>query len=151
MMYFGTRERAVWVKAPAPGAGFASVGYTEGLSYLNGGGNMRNSVNAHMEYDMSWGSLGRDDISEIEDYAFNTYGEGLIYFNDPMAVDRNLFNRAWSIPKITAQDGIPLTGTVRPAFTLIGNTTLDYPLHGATYTITSGQASRKFYCPIPLG
>jgi hypothetical protein len=150
-MYFGTRERGEWVKAPAPGAGFGAVGYSDSLIYLNGGALQRNSSNAHMEYEMSWGSVTRDEVAQIEDYAYGLYGTGLTYILDPVAADRNQFNRSWSAPKITAEDGVPLTGTVRPTLALIGDTTLDYPLHAAQYAITAGQASRKFYCPIPLG
>lgn len=151
MMYFGTRERMQWVSAPAPGAGFSATAYSTKLQYLNGGAGVRNSIGSHMEYDLSWGSLTRDQIQEISDYADQLYGDGLIYFLDPVALERNLFNRQWAAPKITAEDGIPLTGTATPAKVLINDMSLDYPMYGAQYSITSGQASRKFHCPIPPG
>ena len=151
MMYFGTRERALWVAAPAPGAGFAAEGYSSKMQYSNGGGSVRNSKGAHLEYDFSWGSLTRDQIAEIEDYAYGLYGDGLVYPLDPYAMDRNAFNAQWAAPKITAEDGIPLTGTERPDRTLVGDLSLGYPMYGATYTVTAGQEARKFYVPVPLG
>jgi hypothetical protein len=151
LMYLGTRERAQWVKAAAPGAGFSSEGYSERIAYLNGGAGLRNSVGAHMEYDFTWQSISRDQVSEIENYAYGLYGDGLIYFVDPYAMDRNLFSMQWSVPKITAEDGIPLTGTARPAKILLGDMALGYPMYGAQYSVTAGQAARKFHCPIPPG
>lgn len=148
-MYFGTRERMVFVAAPAPGAGFAAKGYSERLDYYNGGVGLRNSTGSHQEYDMSWGSLTRDQIEDIEDYAYNLYGDGLIHFLDPYAMDRNLFNRQWSSPKITAEDGIPLAGTTRPVKVLLGDGGLGYPFSAAQYTITTGMPALKFHCPIP--
>lgn len=151
LMYFGTKDRMQWVKAPAPGAGFAATAYSAGLSYLNGGASQRNSVNAHMEYALSWSSITADEIAQIEDYAFGLYGDDLIRWLDPTAAERNVFNRAWAAPKITAEDGIPLIGTATPALVTVGDMSLGYPLQGAQYAITSGMAARKFYCPIPLG
>lgn len=153
MMYFGNREKMRWVKAPAPGAGFSAIGYTDTVEFTSGGMGARNSVNAHMEYDLSWGSLTLDEIAQIEDYAYGLYTSknGLIYWLDPTAMDRNLFNRAWAAPKITAEDGVPFTGGKRPSLQYIGDTSLDYPAYAASYTVDAGQVSRKFYCPIPPG
>lgn len=151
MMYFGTKDRMRWVKAPAPGAGFGARGFSDSLQYQGGGVGVRNSTNAHMEYTMSWGSLTRDEIAAIEDYSYGLYGDGLIHFLDPVAIDRNLFNFQWASPKITAEDGIPLAGTVRPNKVLINNLTLDYPMHAAQYAVTTTTPKREFYCPIPDG
>jgi hypothetical protein len=151
LMYFGTKERMAWVKAPAPGAGFAAVGFTDTIRYQNGGLGMRNSKNAHLEYDMSWGSATRDQVAAIESYQYGLYGDGLIHFLDPVAIDRNLFNAQWAAPKLTAEDGIPLAGNARPNKVLIGDTSLDYPLYAAQYTVTPSSAKRYFYCPIPPG
>lgn len=151
MMYFGTKDRMRWVNAPAPGAGFGARGFSDSLQYQNGGIGVRNSTNAHMEYTMSWGSLTRDEVAAIEDYSYGLYGDGLIYFLDPVAIDRNLFNFQWASPKITAEDGVPLAGTVRPAKVLINNLTLDYPMYGAQYSVTTTTPKRSFYCPIPEG
>lgn len=151
MMYFGTRDRAVWVEAPAPGAGFAATGFEERIQYINGGVGLRQSTNAHLEYDFTWNSLTRDQIAAIEDYSYGLYGNGLVHFLDPVAMDRNLFNAAWAAPKITAEDGIPLVGSVRPSRVLIGDMSLNYPMYAAQYTVTTSMVSREFYCPIPLG
>lgn len=151
LMYFGTRERMRWVPAAAPGAGFNAVGYSDRIDYLGGGAGLRNSTGAHMEYELSWGSLTRDQIAQIEDYAYGLYGDGLIYFVDPIAMDRNMFSMQWAAPKITAEDGIPLTGTNRPAKVLINDMSLGYPMYAAQYTVAAGQAGLSFHCPIPPG
>lgn len=150
-MYFGTKERAVWVPAPAPGAGFGAQGFTDTIQYMNGGIGVRNSNVAHLEYNMSWSSLTRDQIAAIEDYSYGLYGDGLIYFLDPVAQDRNLFSQQWASPKLGAEDGIPLAGTVRPSKVLIGNLSLSYPLYAAQYSVTTATPKREFYCPIPDG
>lgn len=151
LMYFGTKERAAWVKAPAPGAGFGAQGFSDSLQYMNGGVGVRNSNNAHLEYDMTWGSMTRDELAAIEDYSYGLYGDGLIYFLDPVAIDRNLFNAAWASPKLTAEDGIPLAGTSRPNKVLIGDVSQGYPLYAAQYSVTAASPKRSFYCPIPPG
>lgn len=150
-MYLGTREKARWVADPAPGAGYIAAGWSANMSYMNGGAMQRNSSNSHMEYELTWGSLSRDQIAEIEDYGYGLYGDGLIYWLDPVAMDRNLFNVGWSVAKIAAEDGIPLTGLTRPERQLIGDMSLDYPLYGATYSVTEGDNARTFYCPLPDG
>jgi hypothetical protein len=149
MMYFGTRERMRWVKAPAPGAGFASSSFSDRIDYLTGGVGLRSSVNAHLEYDFSWGSMTRDEIAEIEDYAYKLYGDDLIYPIDTYAMDRNLFNVAWAAPKITAEDGVSLIPGVKPKLVLMGDMSMDYPMNGASYTFTAGASARKFHQPIP--
>lgn len=151
LMYFGTRERMQWVKAPAPGAGFTAAGYSDRIDYLGGGAGLRNSVGAHMEYDFTWNSLTRDQVSQIEDYAYGLFGDGLVYPVDPYAMDRNLFSMQWASPKITAEDGIPLTGTTRPNRVLINDMSLGYPMYAAQYSVSAGQTGLTFHCPIPPG
>lgn len=150
LMYFGTKERMRWVPAPAPGAGYTAEAYSNQMNYSNGGTSLRNSKGAHLEYDLTWGSLTRDQVGQIEDYAYGLYGDGLNYYVDPYAMDRNLFSAMWASPKLTAEDGIPLTGTTRPAKVLINDMSLDYPMYGAQYAVTAAQTARTFHLPIPV-
>lgn len=150
-MYFGNRKLMRWVKAPAPGAGFTTAGYTGRMEYLNGGVGLRESTNAHQEYTLAWDSASREDIRLITDYAYGMYGDDLIVWLDPLSMSSNVLSKSWSMPAIGAKDGVPLAGTERPELVLNENLSLGYPSEMARYTVNSSDALRKTHIPIPEG
>ena len=150
-MYLGTKERTVWIKDPNTNSDYDVIGYLDTINYLNGGVGVRDSKNSHREYSYTWNVMSREMIGNLEGFSSGLYGDGLIYFLDPVAMDKNLFSAQWAAPKITAEDGIPLAGTVRPAKVLVGDTSLAYPLYGAQYSVTTSTPKREFYSPLPTG
>ena len=150
-MYLGTKERTVWIKDPNTNSDYDVIGYLDTINYLNGGVGVRDSKNSHREYSYTWNVMSREMIGDLEGFSSGLYGDGLNYFLDPVAMDKNLFSAQWAAPKITAEDGIPLAGTVRPAKVLVGDTSLAYPLYGAQYSVTTSTPKREFYSPLPTG
>jgi hypothetical protein len=150
-IYFGTKEYAHWIRAFAPGITYQPVGYPERLQFLNGGTASRQSFNAHMEYTLTWPNTTRDRVRQVTDFAYGIYGMGYIYWLDPVAMDKNLFNLGWSTPGIATMDALPLVGTTRPERVINGDQSLGYPAVMARYSVTPGDAARSFYAPVPAG
>jgi hypothetical protein len=150
-MYFGTKRKMRWVKVDSPGRAATTNGYSERLDFTSGGVALRESVNGHQEYTLTWNSMTREQARQVTDYAFGIYGSDYIYFVDPVAADQNILNPAWSAPGITAKDGVPLAGNKRPKIVLNGDLSYDYPYEMARYELTEADTSRSFYIPIPPG
>lgn len=150
-MYFGTKRKMRWVKIDAPGRSQEMSGFSDRLDYSNGGVSLRESTNAHQEFTLSWNSMTREQARAVTDYAYGIYGSGEIYFVDPVSADQNVLNVAWSAPAITAKDGVPLAGKIRPTLVQNSNLQYDYPAEMARYNLTEDDTSRSFYVPIPPG
>lgn len=106
MIYFGTRERMIWVKAPATGTPLSAESWTNSGQDLNGGGYVLNSEASHKNYEFTWGASPADEVYAITDYFSGAYGTGPLYFIDPFAQKRNLFNDPFSIPFKMIQMGL---------------------------------------------
>ena len=150
-MYFGTKRLMRWVKVDAPGRAQGTAGYSERLDYLNGGVGLRESVNAHQEFTLTWNSMTRDQARAVTDFAYGIYGSGPIYFVDPVSADQNILNPAWSAPGLTAKDAVPLAGRKRPKLVANPDLSRGYPIDMARYDLTAADPRRSFYIPIPPG
>ena len=91
-MYLGTKERTVWIKDPNTNSDYDVIGYLDTINYLNGGVGVRDSKNSHREYSYTWNVMSREMIGDLEGFSSGLYGDGLIYFLDPVAMDKNLFS-----------------------------------------------------------
>lgn len=150
-VFFGTRQRMRWIKTPSPGSTPAMAGATERFDFSNGGVAVRDSVNGHMEWTLTWNLMTRALARQVTDYAYKIYGDGPFYFLDPFALDQNVLNKAWSAPGITAKDGVPLAGRKRPTIVPNLDFSRDYPADMARYALAAADARRSFYVPIPAG
>lgn len=99
MIYFGTRDRMRWVKAPAVNTPLSKAGWSNVGTDLNGGGYAKLSPTAHREYEFTWGASPAQDIYDILDYRSGAYGLGFLYYLDPFAMETNAFSEAFSMPK----------------------------------------------------
>jgi hypothetical protein len=97
-MWMGTRDFADWVPACSINADFSSVGWSAKTTYLNGGAYVRRSRGTHKEYELNWPLSPRDDLRKIDDLAKGLWGDGLIYFLDPFAMDKNVLPPHWASP-----------------------------------------------------
>lgn len=153
MMYFGTRGYMQWVPACATNPDFSQVGWNSQMQYLNGGAGVRSSAGSHKEYTMSWDSASRDALRPIIDYASGVYdstdGINLIYWLDPMAMDKNLLPMLWSFPAQGVADGLTLTPGQDPTVGSTPYNTLGYPARSATYR--TNISSQTVWVPIPPG
>lgn len=150
-MYFGTKKRMRWVKMFAPRPGYSMVGSSERMDFSNGGAGLRNSVNGHMEYQLTWNTMTGEEARQVTDYAYGLYGSDSIYFVDPAAAHQNVLNKAWSAPGLTAKDGVPLAGRKRPRLVQNLDLSRDCPADMARYDLTATDERRSFYVPIPPG
>jgi len=159
MLYFGTRERMTWVRAPDANYEGSRVGWEQGTpGFLNGGTYIRRSTAAHRTFNYSWSMMSRDEIRDIMDYAEGVWGSGAIYFLDPFAMDKNLLPQHWATPRTTLEDAPSLSGGDRAGvieYPLDMPNSNGYPLRGTTYAVDStwpaAAARPKLYVPIPPG
>ncbi len=133
-MWFGTRDYPQWVSCPVVDADMSKLGWQSQQLYLNGGARVRRSSTAHKEYNLSWNLQSRDNIRQINDYADGIYGDGLIYFIDPFAANRNVAPQYWAAPMLGAEDAPILHGSVRPTTITTNTNTNGYPTKSAVYT-----------------
>lgn len=148
-MYMGTKTRADWVPAPASGGSHAEIGWSSQQQYLNGGAYVRRSKATHKEYELSWNPTNRAELRKITDMASGLWGEGLIYFLDPMAMDQNLLPQFMASPMLAKYDGLPLMDDQEPVLGPVTNNSLGYPVYEAQYG--AGNFRQEVYIPIPYG
>jgi hypothetical protein len=147
--WFGTRDYMQWVPCPNVDSDMSKIGWQAQAQYLNGGARIRKSSTAHKEYNLSWGLQSRDNLRLVGDYADGIYGDGLIFFIDPFAADKNVLPQYWAAPMLAADDGPILHGTTAPNTIATDVNFYGYPTKSAVYTTTSGGTSSKVFIPIP--
>jgi hypothetical protein len=149
-MWMATRDHGDWVPCANSGADFSSVGYASTTQYLNGGAYVRRSRTTHREYELAWPLLPRDALRPIDDIAKGLWGDGLIYFLDPFAMDKNALPPHWAAPMLSAGDAPPLVGETPPVLSVTPANSLGYPIRTATYSGVDMDA-QTLYVPIPRG
>lgn len=158
-IYFGTKERMVWVRAPQIDYDASKIGWEGGTTqFLNGGAYVRRSTTAHKQYNFTWTNLSRDEIRLINDFADGVYGDGPIYFIDPFAADKNVLPQAWATPRLVFKDAPVLSGQDRNAFIqypVALNNSLGYPTIAPQYvwdtTWPAITLRPTLYIPVPPG
>ena len=150
-MYFGTRERMTWVKAPAIEAGLSRARWGTSGVYLNGGAYVRQSNTGHKKYSFSWGMTAQENIYTIVDYADGLYGTGLMHFHDPFAMGVNVFSQAWAAPSLAGTDAPSLIEGIRPTLSPTPDNNYAYPSNSAVYTLLADSSVNEFLIPVPAG
>lgn len=148
-MWFGTRGYMQHVPMPAFNADFSKQGFSTSTQYLNGGASVRNSTSSHKVYNLAWNLTRRDELRPIVDYADGVFGDGLIYFIDPMASDKNVLPQHWAFPAQAAKDAPILFNDSRPATVTTSSNGLGYPSKSMQYALEEDSA--KVFLPIPPG
>lgn len=113
-IYFGTRERMKWVKAPAINANLNTVGRAASVTFLNGGGGVDRSALGHAEYEFNWKIASNAEIHAITDYYSGVFGKPPFYFVDPFAMNTNLLPPYWAAPGLFEAGGPSLRRGVEP-------------------------------------
>ena len=154
-MWMGTRGHERWVPDCSINPDFSQVGSSQTMRYLNGGAASRRSKSASKQYAMTWNMKHRDDIRVITDLAQGVYdtrdGTNLIYFLDPMALDRNVLSQMYATPVQAAVDGMPMVVDVDPVAVPTPLNQLDYPARSARYRVSRLDVTVPIYVPIPPG
>jgi len=147
-----------WIKMPNSSADFSRKSSTNQLAFTNGGSDVAGSIGDHAEYDMEWAAASRDDVDDLMGFymGLNSHvvsGKPIVYFLDPMAVDRNLASLAWGFPaSAVASDGaLPLINGSRPAVMAQTVAGAGIPAAWANYTIPASATFRALWVPLPPG
>lgn len=151
-MWFGTRSFMQEIRDPDSSPTYEAVAWGEVTQYLNGGLGSSASATAHREYSLSWSGVTRDQVRQITDYADGVYGDGLVYWLDPVAMDKNVLPQSWATPALGGRDAIPLAGDVRPTLAAQTDQSQGYPTETAIFSMVSGVTPvRPLFIPVPAG
>lgn len=148
--YIGTKQKMFEVRPPSVNMPSGKSGFSNELSFLNGGASIRRSVAAHKRYTLTWNAVERDDARVILDLADGVYGSGEIYWHDPFVSDRNCLPQWWATPSQGGYDGLPLNASTRGTLVATPTNTLNFPVESIEYTVELNK-SRKVWIPIPTG
>jgi len=148
--YIGTRQKMLEVRAPSVNMPSSKQGWSSQLNFLNGGTRVRRSKAAAKQYTMTWNSLDRDEARKILDLADGIYGNGNIYWHDPIAADRNVLPQWWASPMQGGYDGLPLNAGLPGRLVATPANTLNLPVESIEYDVTLGR-TRSVWIPIPDG
>ena len=155
VVYFGTKDKQSWIKAPSSPLNASSVGWAAKTQLLNGRASVRRSTGSHREFAAEWfGELnsGLDSsLQEIKNYADGLYGEGPFYWIDPFAAGQNILPPHWAAPMLTEGDWPNLASDLVPTFTkaTVAN---GFPIKYASYPAGDAYESTvKLTIIIPSG
>lgn len=155
-VYFGNKNKQLWIKAPNSGMKASAVGFVSENQFLNGGGSVTRSRASHRKFSSTWtGSMNTTDTAEnlnvIKDFADGLYGDGPFYWIDPFAAAKNILPPHWAAPMLAEKDWTDLSaGTIAPTF-VAASVANNYPMKYAQYVTTNNYESElKLTIIIPV-
>jgi hypothetical protein len=164
-VYFGNDSYQTWIKAPATGLRATNQGWNAETQLLSGRTHIRRSDASHKRFTMNWlGSMNdtADTLNVVKDFADGLYGTGPFFWNDPYAMNSNLFSPAWAAPFMSigtdwdaiCADDVGVTKevvTTASISSLVGNNTQAYPIYTAKFTAPGSPNAQSdsftFYIP----
>jgi hypothetical protein len=164
-VYFGNDSYQTWIKAPATGLRATNQGWNAETQLLSGRTHIRRSDASHKRFTMNWlGSMNdtADTLNVVKDFADGLYGAGPFFWNDPYAMNSNLFSPAWAAPFMSigtdwdaiCADDVGITKevvTTASISSLVGNNTQAYPVYTAKFTAPGNPNAQSdsftFYIP----
>lgn len=159
-MWFGTRDKMMWIETPQSGANVSTTGMTVDVGLVNGGAFVRNSVDSAKGYIFNWGDTAdRNLASDILAYANGTYGRGRIQFVDPMYYEMNILASRWADPSMALDEEAPdLTGgRFQPSTSVTAPNGHGLPVRSAFYSFPANanvdglRDGTSLFVPIPPG
>ena len=166
-VYFGNDTYQTWIKAPATGLAAVNQGWVSETQLLSGRTHIARSQASHKRFTMNWlGSMNDAEtgLNVVKDFADGLYGDGPFFWNDPYAINSNLFSPAWAAPFMsigTDWDAIcpDDAGVTKEVVTtasisaLVGTNTAGYPVNSAKFTAPDAPTaeSDKFTFYVPDG
>jgi hypothetical protein len=164
-VYFGNDQYQAWIKAPSTGLAVSNKNWTAETQLLNGRTHVARSQGSHKRFTMNWlGSMNDEEntLNIVKDFADGMYGPGPFFWNDPYAVNSNLFSPAWAAPFMSigtdwdaiCPDDAPVTKevvTTSSISALVGVNTQGYPAQSAKFTAATTPTAEServtFYIP----
>lgn len=150
-VFFGTKGKMSWIKAPAINVGMSKGKWTSSGVMLNGGAYELSSNYAHRKFDFAWNLMSPEEVRKITRYFDGIYGDELLYYLDPFAMNSNVLPLSWSVPMLAADDAPPLILDQVPTLSTVATNTNDLPVRAATYTLSAGYVSDTVFIPVPDG
>lgn len=155
VVYFGTKDKQSWIKAPSTEMQADSVGWATKTQLLNGRSFVRRSKASHREFKPSWfgelNSSTEESLQTIKNYADGLYGNGPYYFLDPFAAAQNVLPPHWAAPMLTQNDW-PVLATGLTASYSTGTSANNYPTKYVAYVTPDDYVStNKLTLIIPTG
>ena len=150
MMYFGTPGAMTWVPCPQVDRPSSIQNWVEETPLLNGGLHVRRSFGGHRVFEMTWSGISPEQAQVLEGYYAGSYGDGLIYWNDPMSRDKNVLPTWFSTPALGAKGAPPLgVGGAKPLLSTAPPTSKQgLPPLIADFDITANEG-RRVWLPVP--
>lgn len=162
LMWFGTDKYMTWVPAPKMGVDKSKTSWVAAKQYLNGGQSVRRSQTGSRTYTMDWGLKNPLDVDVLYAFAEGAYGNGPLYFHDPMAMNLNVLPHYVANPALMGRDGE--TGHFGDAPYIfkkgkaskvsVGVLAKGLPQYGLKITLPAGSAgdsSQTLKVPVPPG
>lgn len=153
-MLFGPKFRERMVPTMRIDPDYTRQGYSSVSALVNGGASVERSLTAAKKYAITWPMRGRQITQMILGMAEGVWGDELIYFVDPFAMDQNLADQQFGNPALAAMDGLTLfydgdVDVVPSLSPITYDPVLMYPNSQAVYEARG--TSRKIYVPIVPG
>lgn len=143
-LWFGNTTHAQWVPCPRAGMTRMKSGYSEELEFENGGAWIERSKAWHNVYPMEFPVSDAHEYEGIEAFnrfASGEYGDGFLYWVDPMYSNTNLFAPNWAAPGLI-EAGWKNWGGSEPVFSDTASNGYGYPLRSVQWALES--AADKF-------
>lgn len=137
-LWFGNTEKFQLVTAPT-NIKAGRLSYVEDLAFENGGGTLARSSAFQQTFELNypWGEAsGTGSLEVFSEYAAGEFGEGFLYFANPMAFDLNLFPPHWASPRLV-ELGWPNISTGTPSWAATAANSYSQPARKGTWTITT--------------
>jgi len=155
LVYFGTKDKQAWIKAPRTGMKASNEGWAAESQLLNGRAFVKRSGASHRKFEVAWsGSYNSEDeasLQRIVNFASGLYGDGPFYFVDPFSVNQNVLPPHWAAPMLAQKEWPALTKDLTPTFTA-ATVANDYPMKYVTYeTPGAFESANKLTLIIPNG
>lgn len=145
-VYFGNKDKQLWIKAPKTGLKASNSGKVVQNDYLSGRSSVKRSQASKRTYDPSWlGYQNSEDgtsIYVLKDFADGLYGNGPFYFLDPYAINQNVLPPHWAAPMLTEKDWPSIATGLTATFTqeFVAN---NYPIRYMSVDTTNDYESEN--------
>lgn len=156
--YFGTEGRMRLMRAPNVGMDSSASGRTASGTTFNGSGYANQSVGTHRQYVLEWPpSSSLPEAAIMEGYRTHVYGDGLIYFHNPLTYPHNVLPSRVAAPAIACGlEGVSMIDQYTPSSVATSGASVnDLPANSAYYDLVDAavgfQAEDSLFVPVPPG
>jgi len=152
-MWFGMpRKKLQWVPAPLISSNMTQVGYSESVTFENGGSDARSSNAKHRVYNLSFSAEvgGAEGLRAFEKFASGYYGDDYIYLADPYTFETNILPPHWATPALV-REGWPKISPADVSFLETAGNDYDQPGVSVVYdfdSTTFGQVRSPYSATI---